>query len=148
MGEIIAFLIVCGPMLLMMWYNHAKKKVEQENQKKLEAFDKEIDDLIRKSVGGTLRDRFFIECVLSECDDFTKERNIRKAQMFADKYGVSYSGSGGIEAAFNNAMQEHLRITGKALRSSWPKNAKQRKRNLKYRAAILSTMEKKKRLLC
>lgn len=113
-GELIGALIVLSPMLIMMWYNYAKKKVEKETQKKLEAFDKEIDDLIRKSVGGTLSDRFFIECVLSGCDDFTKESNIRKAQMFADKYCISYSGSGGIEAAFNDAMQKHLHITGKA----------------------------------
>ena len=134
MVKIIAFLIICGPMLVMMWYDHEKKKVEKENKKNLEAFDKEIDNLIQNSVGGTNQDRFFIECVLADCTDFTKESNVRKAKIIADKYNVSYetasaaskyinynssykyynSDSSGIKAAFNRAMQEHLRITGKA----------------------------------
>lgn len=113
-GELIGGLIVLAPILIMTWYDREKKKVEKETQKELKALSEEVNAFIKNSVGGTDKDKFFIECILSECDDFTKESNIRKAKIFADKYGISYSGSGGIEAAFNNAMQEHFRITGKA----------------------------------
>lgn len=37
-------------------------------------------------IGATMLDRFFVECVLAEADDFTKPKNKQKAQLLADKY--------------------------------------------------------------
>ena len=44
-------------------------------------------------IGETVMDCFFVECVLSSCNDFTKRKNVDKAKLIADKYGLSYSGN-------------------------------------------------------
>lgn len=64
---------------------------------------------IPNAIGGTNLDRFFVECVLAECNDFTLEKNIEKAKLLADKYNLSYES--GIETLYNNALKEHKKIS-------------------------------------
>ena len=60
-------------------------------------------------IGGTNLDRFFVECVMSRCNDFTVEKNIAKAKLLADKYNLSYSA--GIETLFEQALKAHEKIS-------------------------------------
>ena len=41
------------------------------------------------AIGGTDLDRFFVECVLAGCTDFSQEKNIAKAKLFAEKYEIN-----------------------------------------------------------
>lgn len=39
-----------------------------------------------KEIGGTGLDRFYVECVLARCTDFSVPKNAEKARLFAQKY--------------------------------------------------------------
>lgn len=60
-------------------------------------------------IGGTNLDRFFVECVLSNCNDFSAEKNIAKAKILADKYNLTYSS--GIEKLYEQAFEAHKGIS-------------------------------------
>ena len=64
-----------------------------------------------KAVGGTNLDRFFIECVLAKCNDFSQQKNAEKAKMFAKKYNLSYTD--GIEKLYNRAFTAHEEMMSK-----------------------------------
>ena len=64
-------------------------------------------------IGGTSLDRFFVECVLSNCNDFTQEKNIAKAKLLAEKYNLNYSS--GIENLYKEAFSAHEKVSGKIL---------------------------------
>ena len=61
-----------------------------------------------KMIGGTLLDRFFVECTLSGTD-FDNEEDIAKAKEIAKKYNLSYPFSG-IESLYLKALENHKRI--------------------------------------
>lgn len=66
-----------------------------------------------KMIGGTLLDRFFVECTLGGTD-FDNEEDIAKAKEIAKKYNLSYPFSG-IESLYLAALENHkelLRATG------------------------------------
>ena len=58
-----------------------------------------------KVIGGTMLDRFFVECVLAEVNDFSKEKNKQKAQLIAEKYRLKYPK--GIEALYQQGLEAH-----------------------------------------
>ena len=60
-------------------------------------------------IGGTPLDRFFVECVLSECNDFTKPKKIARAKLLADKYKLSYPE--GIEQLYNEGYEAHAAVS-------------------------------------
>lgn len=60
-------------------------------------------------LGRTNLDRFFIECVLSRSNDFSKKKNIEKAKLLADKYNLSYPD--GIEKLYSKAYESHMAIS-------------------------------------
>lgn len=62
-----------------------------------------------RAIGGTWLDRFFVECVLSRCDDFSQAKNIEKAKLIADNYNLAYPN--GIEALFEQAYSAHQQIS-------------------------------------
>jgi len=66
--------------------------------------------------GGTNLDRFFIECVLSGCNDFSQEKNIEKAKIFAEKYNLQYNS--GIIELYERALEAHEKIGGRILSES------------------------------
>lgn len=63
-------------------------------------------------IGGTNLDRFLIECVLSECDDFSKEKNIERAKLLAQKYNLSIPN--GVEQLYNSALEAHTPLARSA----------------------------------
>ena len=76
-------------------------------------------------IGGTSLDRFFVECVLSNCNDFTQEKNIAKAKLLAEKYNLNYSS--GIENLYKEAFSAHEKVSGKILEN---KLAVKKKKNM------------------
>ena len=60
-------------------------------------------------IGATMLDRFFVECVLAEANDFTKPKNKQKAQLLADKYSLTYPN--GIEALYEQAFNAHKAVS-------------------------------------
>lgn len=60
-------------------------------------------------IGGTNLDRFFIECMLAGCDDFSRPNNVQRAQLIADKYQLNYAD--GVEMLFKKGLEEHMKIS-------------------------------------
>ena len=72
--------IAIGVVLLVLSIKQTKKAVEIETISKLER------------IGGTPLDRFFVECVLAEYNDFSVKKNAEKAKLLAEKcYGFFQS---------------------------------------------------------
>lgn len=99
------------------------------------------------AIGGTDLDRFFVECVLAGCTDFSQEKNIAKAKLFAEKYGVSYAD--GIENIYKQGLEEHKAMQE---REAANKLAQQRKKDEEVcvgleRFAEFYGKEKKKAML-
>ena len=96
-------LIIAGIVWLALLIKQSKKVVEVETITKLE------------KIGGTPLDRFFVECVLAEYNDFSVAKNVEKAKLLAEKYGLDYSA--GIEALYKKGLKEHETISGKLIES-------------------------------
>ena len=62
-------------------------------------------------IGGTPLDRFFVECVLSECNDFSKPKNVARAKLLADKYKLSYPD--GVESLYMQGYEAHTAVSGR-----------------------------------
>ena len=62
-----------------------------------------------ETIGATMLDRFFVECVLAEANDFTKPKNKQRAQLLADKYHLSYPN--GIEKLYQEGLNAHKIVT-------------------------------------
>lgn len=62
-----------------------------------------------KVIGATMLDRFFVECVLAEADDFSKPKNKKKAQLIADKYNLKYPD--GIEKLYQQGLEGHKAVS-------------------------------------
>lgn len=75
------------------------------DNKKNAATKKETAQKQAEVIGATMLDRFFVECVLSEADDFSKPKNKQKAQLLADKYNLKYPN--GIEELFKQGLNGH-----------------------------------------
>ena len=60
-------------------------------------------------IGATMLDRFFVECVLAEADDFSKPKNKQRAQLLADKYNLKYPN--GIEELYKQGVSEHKAVS-------------------------------------
>lgn len=61
-------------------------------------------------IGGTKLDRFYVECVLADADDFTKPKNVERAKLIAQDCGVLI-GSDGIEALYEKGRAHHALVT-------------------------------------
>lgn len=75
------------------------------DNKKNAAAKKEAAQKQAEVIGATMLDRFFVECVLSEVHDFSKEKNKQRAQLLADKYNLKYPN--GIEELFEQGLNGH-----------------------------------------
>lgn len=126
---LMTLVIVCLPCNLPFWASfplaavftvvfqrdELKQKIEEKQY--IEENKSGSTDYILKSnenpdvLCGTNLDRFFIECVLSNCFDFSKEKTIQKAKNLADKYNLSYPD--GILVLFESAKTAHELVTGK-----------------------------------
>ena len=56
-------------------------------------------------IGATMLDRFFVECVLAEANDFSLPKNKQRAQLLADKYNLKYPN--GIEELYKQGSEGH-----------------------------------------
>ena len=77
--------------------------------------------------GGNNLDRFFVECVLSDCNDFTKEKNVQRAKILANTYNLEYEK---IEDLYAKALENHEIITKKLLDKKL--GAKRKEENEEY----------------
>lgn len=75
------------------------------DNKKNAASKKEAAQKQAEVIGATMLDRFFVECVLSEAHDFSKDKNKQRAQLLADKYNLKYPN--GIEELFEQGLNGH-----------------------------------------
>lgn len=75
------------------------------DNKKNAATKKEAAQKQAEVIGATMLDRFFVECVLSEADDFSKPKNKQRAQLLADKYNLKYPN--GIEELYQQGLNGH-----------------------------------------
>lgn len=75
------------------------------DNKKNAATKKEAAQKQAEVIGATMLDRFFVECVLSEADDFSKPKNKQRAQLLADKYNLKYPN--GIEELYKQGLKGH-----------------------------------------
>lgn len=75
------------------------------DNKKNAAAKKEAAQKQAEVIGATMLDRFFVECVLSEVHDFSKDKNKQRAQLLADKYNLKYPN--GIEELFEQGLNGH-----------------------------------------
>lgn len=75
------------------------------DSKKNAATKKEAAQKQAEVIGATMLDRFFVECVLSEADDFSKPKNKQRAQLLADKYNLKYPN--GIEELYKQGLNGH-----------------------------------------
>lgn len=75
------------------------------NSKKNAVVNKENAQKKAESIGATMLDRFFVECVLSGADDFSQAKNKQRAQLLADKYKLTYPN--GIETLYQQGLEGH-----------------------------------------
>ena len=137
---VIVFLpIILGVVFLIKW--------TEKNNKIISEKQKELDGII----GGTYLDRFFIECVLAEANDFSKQKNIQRAELLAKKYGLSYPN--GIKALYERGMNAHAVLSKNTIDSITKENLDKlsAKETEEYKNLItyshLSGKEKRKTML-
>ena len=63
----------------------------------------------RPTVGFTNLDRYFVECVLAGCDDFSQPKNVEKAKLLAAKYNLK--AEQGVDVLFSEGMAAHQEVT-------------------------------------
>ena len=91
-------LCIVAVILIIVFYNKKNAAVKKDTaQKQAEV------------IGATMLDRFFVECVLAEADDFSKPKNKQKAQLLADKYDLKYPN--GIEELYQQGLNEHKAVS-------------------------------------
>lgn len=88
------FLLLAAAILMLVYIC---KERAGERQKKAEV------------IGATALDRFFVECVLAEMDDFSKPKNVQRAKLLADKYKLKYPN--GIEALYQQGLEGHKAVS-------------------------------------
>lgn len=67
-------------------------------------------------IEATMLDRFFVECVLSEADDFSKPKNKQRAQLLADKYNLKYPNTSSEAAKVQAQAEKQTSIYDEQLR--------------------------------
>lgn len=94
---IFGFLGIAAGIIMILLNNKRNAVVRKEARQKWE-----------QSIGATMQDRFFVECVLAECNDFSKTKNIKRAELLADKYGLKYPN--GIQSLYAQACEAHKAV--------------------------------------
>lgn len=99
----------CTIVLLIIGYRMEKQEKKDKEENKSNSTDYILKRYENSGVlGGTNLDRFFIECALAECSDFSKEKNLQKAKLLANKYNLSYPN--GIPSLFEIAQNAHEKM--------------------------------------
>ena len=100
----IVCVVLVAPVALILSLYFGKKATEEEEELWLGFWKLGVDD----AIGGTELDRFYIECVLARCTDFTLPKNKEKAILLAQKYGIAYPD--GIEALLVENIPEVIEV--------------------------------------
>lgn len=103
---IVVVLVISVCVILNNRSEKADEKRRKERAEKQRVLDQK-DAAVR--FGGTVLDQFFIECVLAEYFDFTKEKNVARAKMLADNYHLPYPN--GIEVLFEEGRKAHALVS-------------------------------------
>ncbi len=111
------YVIGFAVLIVICWYFGAKDKAQKAADAE-ENKSGSADYVYKRNenptvIGGTSLDRFFVECVLSGCNDLTMEKNIAKAKLLAEKYNLDYSN--GLEKLYQQAFEAHEKISGKIM---------------------------------
>jgi hypothetical protein len=104
---VLVFIVVIAYSILSAYFSVTKKGIT-EAERNRSSIPKRFEN--PNVIGGTNLDRFFVECVLADCVDFSIDKNVEKAKLFAEKYGLTYQT--GIENLYEEAFKEHERICG------------------------------------
>ena len=80
---------------------------------KTKAKEEEEKESLLLEIGGNKLDRFFVECVLASCNDFTMDKNIEKAKLLANKYSLSYPE--GVQALYEQGLKAHEALSQQML---------------------------------
>lgn len=91
---VLGFLLLAAVILMFVYIY---KEGAGERKKKAEV------------IGATALDRFFVECVLAEANDFSKPKNVQRAKLLADKYKLKYPN--GIEELYNRGLEGHKAVS-------------------------------------
>lgn len=70
---------------------------------------KEKEQRGAESIGETTLDRFFVECVLADANDFSIPKNVQRAQLLANKYKLGYPN--GIQKLYAQGLEGHKKVT-------------------------------------
>ncbi len=146
---VITLVLTISFLILSRAYQKAQNNADQkENKSKSTDYVYKRNE-IASEIGGTNLDRFFIECTLSRCNDFTTSKNVAKAKLFADKYNLSYTNDAEIEALYNQALKAHEKITDKIMTEKLDKQRQkeQKEYNCLIKYAEYYGRDKKKAIL-
>ncbi len=105
LGYIWVAVLVCTIVAFFIWLIVSRKKWKIEDEAKQRELEMEHDRCRPTVVGSTINDRFFVECLLTNCYDFSQQKNIERAKIIAQKYRLSYPD--GVENLFNKAKENH-----------------------------------------
>ena len=114
MCGILAIIVVAVAIGVIVLGNMEKKQQEQDRIENKSGSEDYIPQrfLSHNEIGGTNNDRFYVECVLAECTDFSKEKNVQRAKVFADKYNISCGNDAkAITELFNRCERAHKAIS-------------------------------------
>ena len=134
----VVFGLIITAIAGVLTYIESKKSNEK---KKAEEEEKLLE------IGGTKLDRFFVECVLASCDDFSLQKNVEKAKLLAAKYSLDYRD--GIEVLFQEGLKAHEAISGKLIsdRLETLRSAEREEYYLTTKYASYYGKEKRKKML-
>ena len=98
-GMVILGFLLIATIGAMFWQDHKKNAVVNKENAQKHA----------EVIGATMLDRFFVECVLAEANDFSKPKNKQRAQLLADKYNLKYPN--GIEELYQQGLNGHKAVS-------------------------------------
>lgn len=126
---IISIVVMFAFVIIKANSEESARKAENKSKSTDYIYNKEEDTTV---IAGSNLDRFFIECVLSGADDFTKEKNIARVKLLADKYNLSYPN--GIEKLYEKAYEAHMKISNSIIQTK--ENDMRQKEKAEYDALI------------
>ncbi len=104
-GIVIAYVSAVLIVITVFLMKKAEKNQKKWDEEKRIKNEQEIEKCRPYVVGSTYNDRFFVECLLSNCYDFSMPKNLERAKLIAQKYSIMYPND--IEKIFNDAKEYH-----------------------------------------
>lgn len=118
------FAMILLSIVMMIWI------IYSEEQKHAKLYEDEKKAINGTAIGETMLDRFFVECVLAEVNDFSVAKNIQRAQLLAKKYNLEYPN--GVEALYQKGLEEHKSISTNAIEKKLEEKRTKEKEEFKH----------------